>query len=104
IVKPGVPVVVGDLPPVAAAVIDRVARERGAEVVRTSPLDVEGFTIGLPGAHQASNAAVAVKLLEVVDRQGITVPRTAVARGLQRPDWPAPLGRPPLPRSPPLPP
>jgi dihydrofolate synthase / folylpolyglutamate synthase len=93
IIKPGVPLVVGDLPPAAATVIDRVARERGAEVVRTSLLDVEGFTIGLAGAHQRSNAAVAVKLLDVVDRRGIAVPRTAVARGLERPDWPGRLER-----------
>ena len=75
IIKPGVPVVVGDLPPAAVTVIDRVARERGAEIVRTAPLDVQGFTIGLAGAHQTSNAAVAVKLLDIVDRQGIAVPR-----------------------------
>jgi dihydrofolate synthase/folylpolyglutamate synthase len=88
-----VPVVVGDLPPAAVTVIDRVARERGAEVVRTTPLDVQGFTIGLAGAHQTSNAAVAVKLLDIVDRQGIAVPRTAVAHGLEQPDWPGRLER-----------
>jgi dihydrofolate synthase/folylpolyglutamate synthase len=93
IIKSGVPVVVGDLPQAAVTVIDRVARERGAEVVRTTPLDVQGFTIGLAGAHQASNAAVAVKLLDVVDRQGIAVPRAAVAHGLERPDWPGRLER-----------
>ena len=85
IIKPGVPVVVGDLPPAAVTVIDRVARERGAEIVRTAPHDVQEFTIGLAGAHQTSNAAVAVKLLDIVDRQGIAVPRTAVAHGLARP-------------------
>ena len=93
IIKPGVPVVVGDLPPAAVTVIDRVARERGAEIVRTAPLDVHGLTIGLAGAHQTSNAAVAVKLLEIVDRQGIAVPRTAVAHGLARPGWPGRLER-----------
>jgi dihydrofolate synthase/folylpolyglutamate synthase len=93
IIKPGVPVVVGDLPPAAATVIDRVARERGAEIVRTAPLDVQGLTIGLAGAHQTSNAAVAVKLLDIVDRQGIAVPRTAVAHGLARPGWPGRLER-----------
>ena len=93
IIKSGVPVVVGDLPPAAVTVIDRVARERGAEVVRTAPLDVQGFTIGLAGTHQRSNAAVAVKLLDVVDRRGIAVPRAAVAHGLERPDWPGRLER-----------
>ena len=93
IIKSGVPVVIGDLPPAAVTVIDRVARERGAEVVRTAPLDVQGFTIGLAGTHQRSNAAVAVKLLDVVDRRGIAVPRAAVAHGLERPDWPGRLER-----------
>jgi dihydrofolate synthase / folylpolyglutamate synthase len=93
IIKSGVPVVIGDLPPGAVAVIDRVARERGAEVVRTSALDVRGFTIGLAGAHQIGNAAVAVHLLNILDRRGIAVPRDAIAQGLEQPNWPGRLDR-----------
>jgi dihydrofolate synthase / folylpolyglutamate synthase len=93
IIKSGVPVVIGDLPPAAVAIIDRVARERGAEVVWTSALDVRGFTIGLPGAHQIGNAAVATKLLDILDRRGIAVPREAIAHGLEQPDWPGRLDR-----------
>src|SRR5262245_20704827 len=36
IIKPGVPVVVGDLGPEAMAAVERVAQERGAELVRAS--------------------------------------------------------------------
>ena len=42
IIKPGVPVVVGDLASEAFAVIEHAARERGAELIRAS----EGATVG----------------------------------------------------------
>jgi dihydrofolate synthase/folylpolyglutamate synthase len=81
IVKPGVPVVVGELPPEAAAVVERAARERGAPLVRlghevsyalrdvgesTSLLELRDgdlaltVPLGLPGSHQAHNAALAL--------------------------------------------
>jgi dihydrofolate synthase / folylpolyglutamate synthase len=91
IIKPGVTVVVGPMAPEAADAIDTVAAERGAPVVRASGRDAAGFAIGLPGAHQRINAAVAVRLLEVIDRHGIAVPRAAVAHGLARPEWPGRL-------------
>ena len=93
IIKSAVPVAIGELPPAAATVIERVARERGADVVRTSADDARGFTIGLAGTHQIGNAAVAIKLLEILDGAGTAVPREAVARGLERPDWPGRLDR-----------
>jgi dihydrofolate synthase/folylpolyglutamate synthase len=93
IIKPGVPVVIGDLQLEAAAVIHRIARERGADVIRTTAADARGFTIGLAGAHQAGNAAIAVKLLETLDAKGILVPPEAIARGLAQPEWPGRLDR-----------
>jgi dihydrofolate synthase/folylpolyglutamate synthase len=91
IIKPGVPVVIGELEPEASGVIHRVARERGADVIRTTAADARGFSIGLPGVHQAGNAAIAVKLLETLDAQGMLVPREAIARGLAQPEWPGRL-------------
>jgi len=91
IIKPGVPVVVGELEPDAAAAIEQVARERGAELVRTSARDAAAFAIGLPGAHQRGNAAIAVGLLTILDARGIVVPRQAIAAGLARPEWPGRL-------------
>ena len=93
IIKPGVPVVIGELVPAAAAVIEGIARERGADVIRASAKDARGFRIGLAGAHQAGNAGVAVKLLETLDARGVAVPREAVARGLEQPGWPGRLDR-----------
>ncbi|MBI3493648.1 MAG: bifunctional folylpolyglutamate synthase/dihydrofolate synthase [Acidobacteria bacterium] len=91
IIKPGVPVVVGDLAADATAVIETIARERGAEVIRSSPDDCASFTLGLRGRHQVANAAVAVRLLRLLDARGIAVPTSAIAAGLADPDWPGRL-------------
>jgi dihydrofolate synthase/folylpolyglutamate synthase len=93
IIKPGVPVVVGPLEPEAAIVIERVARERGAEVIRTSAADCGRLAIGLPGSHQIENAAIAVRLVQILDANGIRVPAHAVAAGLADPQWPGRLER-----------
>ena len=91
IIKPGVPVVVGPLEPEAAAAIDEVAASRGAPVIRAAASDCDGMAIGLAGLHQHSNAAVALRLLEQLDRRGVAVPARAVATGLAHPQWPGRL-------------
>jgi dihydrofolate synthase/folylpolyglutamate synthase len=91
IIKPGVPVVVGDLPPVALAAISDIARQRDAEIIRTSASDVSGFVVGLPGAHQRGNAAVALRLLETANARGIQVSQEAIAAGLATAAWPGRL-------------
>jgi len=91
IIKPGVPVVIGALPAEADAVVEEIARQRAAEVIRANPVAVASLTIGLAGAHQRMNAAVAVKVLEALDSRGVSVPREAIAHGLAQPDWPGRL-------------
>jgi dihydrofolate synthase/folylpolyglutamate synthase len=91
IIKPGVPVVVGDLPDEAFAVIDKTARERGAELIRASPRTLGAMTVGLEGVHQRANAAVAAGVLQALDAHGIAVPPDAIARGLAHPHWPGRL-------------
>ncbi|MGB7220822.1 MAG: folylpolyglutamate synthase/dihydrofolate synthase family protein [Vicinamibacterales bacterium] len=122
IIKPGVPVVIGDLAPEATRAIDAVARERGARVIHASDgarvvrmkahatrqaadtpsaettvhlstptRDYGEVVIGLRGAHQIGNALVAVRLLELLNDQGIAVPQQAVVAGLARPSWPGRL-------------
>jgi dihydrofolate synthase/folylpolyglutamate synthase len=88
IIKTGVPVVVGDLGPDAMAVVEQVAHDRGAPLVRTSPADVAGFAIGLLGEHQVANAAVAAGVLRESAARGLGVPAAALAEGLARPAWP----------------
>jgi len=91
IIKPGVPVVLGPLEAEAAAVIERIAHERGAAIVRTSAADAARCAIRLAGAHQRANAGIAVGLLETLDENGIRVPADAVGAGLADPRWPGRL-------------
>jgi dihydrofolate synthase/folylpolyglutamate synthase len=91
IIKPGVPVVIGPLGPEAAAAIAEVAASRAAPVIRADPDDADGLTLGLAGAHQRANAAVAIRLLQQLDRLGIAVPDHAIAAGLADPQWPGRL-------------
>jgi dihydrofolate synthase/folylpolyglutamate synthase len=111
IIKRGVPVVVGRMAPEVDEVIERVARERGAEVIRawdgvdavrtlsgrvrlqpdrvrlrTPAHDYGELDIALRGAHQVGNAVVAVRLLELLD-----VPAPAILDGLAHVSWPGRL-------------
>jgi len=91
IIKPGVPVVVGPLEPDAAAAIDEVAASRGAEVIRTHARDCDGMAVGLAGAHQRANAAVALGVLRLLDARGLSVSAQAIADGVAHPQWPGRL-------------
>jgi dihydrofolate synthase/folylpolyglutamate synthase len=93
IVKPGVPVVVGELDVEAMAAVEGVARERGAPLIRSSPADVAFSAIGLPGRHQVANAAIAVRVLETLGARGFPVDAAAIGSGLASPGWPGRLDR-----------
>jgi dihydrofolate synthase / folylpolyglutamate synthase len=113
IIKNGVPVVVGQLPPEALAVVHMVADERGSDVVEAQAgvqADVamqDGraritlttpdrnrygpLTLSLRGAHQVANAIVVTRLLETARRQGIIVSTGAIEESLSTTEWPARL-------------
>ena len=91
IVKRGVPVVVGEMPAEADRAIDAIARRCGARVIRARARDVDGMAVGLAGAHQRANAAVALATLRAIDDRGLPVPHEAMLEGLARPGWPGRL-------------
>lgn len=111
IIKPSVPVVVGEVPHEARTVIERTARELGAPSIGPAALsqldedpgghavvqvEVGAATLGplrlsLAGAHQVANAAVAVSLLEVAGSRGLTMEPSHIAAGLTTTRWPARL-------------
>jgi dihydrofolate synthase/folylpolyglutamate synthase len=119
IIKPTVPVVVGRVPPDARAVIERVAAERGAPLVwaaddasvtrdttdptgttvhaRTGRRDYGSFSLPLAGAHQLDNAAVALRLVELLEDAGIAVGVRSVIEGFSNLRWPGRLERVTLP-------
>ncbi|HLK37250.1 MAG TPA: folylpolyglutamate synthase/dihydrofolate synthase family protein [Polyangiaceae bacterium] len=87
IAKPGVPIVVGPMPPDVRAAIDEVARDHSATTVGVD--DVEAPTvIGLAGEHQRDNARVAAALGA---RLGAS--KAAVERGIAAVRWPGRLER-----------
>jgi dihydrofolate synthase / folylpolyglutamate synthase len=91
IIKAGVPVVIGPLPPEADAAVVAVARERRADLIRSTATDANGLTVGLAGPHQRVNAGVAVRILRALDARGIAVPASAISEGLAHPAWPGRL-------------
>jgi dihydrofolate synthase/folylpolyglutamate synthase len=115
IIKPGVPVVVGRVPAEARTVIARVAGERGAPLVsavdsasvtrdatdttgirvhaRTAKRDYGTFPLPLAGAHQLDNAAVAIRLVELLEDAGFAVGERGVIAGLSELRWPGRLER-----------
>jgi dihydrofolate synthase/folylpolyglutamate synthase len=101
VVKPGIPVVCGPLPAEALEVIAAVCAERGATLIRTDTDAALGdrvasLPIALPGAHQKANAAVALRLLEVIDgdrARGLRVGAEATRAGLTTAVWPGRIER-----------
>jgi dihydrofolate synthase/folylpolyglutamate synthase len=115
IVKPGIPVVVGDVPEAASETIERIAAERRAPLIRahegvgvddvrlapdgidmrlTSPAaDYGTIHLSLTGQHQTQNAVVAVRILELVSGLGIAVTPDDVRAGLANVRWPGRLER-----------
>ena len=112
IIKPGMPVVAGDLPADALAVVRRVADERGATLIEAAAgthvtaeltagrarITVETpsarygpIVLALRGEHQVGNALVAIRLLEATAGRGLDVPVAAIEAGLAAADWPARL-------------
>ena len=109
IVKPGVPLVCGPLPDVAARVIEEVCeregapridaearvhltlRPDGAVDVRTRARVLPGVTLRLVGAHQRQNARVAVALVDELSRLGVPVPDAALRHALTQVEWPGRL-------------
>jgi dihydrofolate synthase/folylpolyglutamate synthase len=113
IIKPGVPLVLGDLPGAAHAVVARLAADAGAPVrrvadechiqarpvgdgrydvvIRTRRASYGPLGLGLRGRHQVDNAAVAVLALETADEAGMAVTPQALETGLREARWPARL-------------
>ena len=106
IIKPGCPAVCYDLPESIRAVIAEKCAQTGstltfADFSSLVPLSdsragqtfsYKGFSaLSLPllGRHQLKNAAVALETVEVLRREGLTLPDETVKAGLAETRWPA---------------
>lgn len=110
IIKSGVPVIVAQQHPDALAVIEQVAHERGAPMLRygvnwnysrhdnalhyTSPtLSIQTLAPSLAGEHQWGNAATALAALDALNQAGWNISEHAMQCGVTQAAWPARLQR-----------
>jgi dihydrofolate synthase / folylpolyglutamate synthase len=93
IVKAGVPCFVGRLPDEADAVIAGIAAAAGAPLARVGrDFVLPRSPVALGGAHQRSNAAIAVALARAAaESLGKPLDDAAIASGLASVQWPARL-------------
>jgi len=108
IIKPGVPVVTAPQEPEALAVIERIAREKHAPLIRIGAdvpyreesydlegqsfhvkgrLGTYGLRIPLLGSHQVQNATAAVAACEVLAERGLAVTADTIKTGLSSVEW-----------------
>lgn len=99
VIKPGIPVVCGPLPAEALAVVAGVCAAQGATLIRTDSdaalaARVASLQVALPGEHQKANAAVALALLDAINRdltRGVRVDEEAMRAGVTTATWPGRL-------------
>jgi dihydrofolate synthase/folylpolyglutamate synthase len=99
VIKSGIPVVCGPVSAEALAVIAAACAAQGATLIRTDTdaaltARVASMPVSLPGEHQKANAAVALRLLDVIDRdlaRGLRVEAEAMRAGITTAAWPGRL-------------
>lgn len=93
IIKPGKPVVIGDLPSEADVTIARIAEERGCKLLRLT--DTYGYAednlphTALGGVYQRKNAGVASIAVDLLQGAFPKLTKRAVDHGLQTVRWAA---------------
>lgn len=112
IIKPGIPVIVGETKPDAVEIIRSVCAREGARFLAATA-DVEfsaqiaggrtvldlttprrkypPVTLALRGRHQILNAIIAVRTLEALDAAGVSITAEAIVEGLRNVVWPGRL-------------
>ncbi len=105
VIKLGRPVVIGPLPEAADAVVCHRAMELGCSLYEVAPAistasgqwrsGLEGnwidYRSGLLGEHQRVNSAVAIAILQLLRRQGWSIPTEAIQTGMAVTQWPGRL-------------
>jgi dihydrofolate synthase / folylpolyglutamate synthase len=108
ILRTGVPAVLAMQPPEAQTLLEAeavrvgapllregldftLAEEAGGLTYRHGARRLTGLVLGLAGAHQRQNAAVALALVDVLAARGVTLPDAALAAGLRAVRWPGRL-------------
>jgi dihydrofolate synthase/folylpolyglutamate synthase len=91
VLQPGAVAISAPQSPEVAAVLNDRAAAVGAELRWVEPLDLNQWTLGLSGAVQAANGAVALGLLRALKERGWPVNDPAIRRGFAAARWPGRL-------------
>ena len=91
VLQPGAVAISAPQSPEVAAVLSDRAAAVGAELRWVEPLDLNQWTLGLSGAVQAANSAVALGLLRALKERGWPVNDPAIRRGFAAARWPGRL-------------
>ena len=91
VLQPGAVAISAPQSPEVAAVLSDRAAAMGAELRWVEPLDLNQWTLGLSGAVQAANGAVALGLLRALRERGWPVNDPAIRRGFAAARWPGRL-------------
>jgi dihydrofolate synthase / folylpolyglutamate synthase len=91
VLQPGAVAISAPQSPEVAAVLSDRAAAVGAELRWVEPLDLNQWTLGLSGAVQAANGAVALGLLRALEERGWPVNDPAIRRGFAAARWPGRL-------------
>jgi dihydrofolate synthase/folylpolyglutamate synthase len=82
IIKPGIPVVIGEAEGTIADVFRRKAEESGALIHFTDQAAPLPYALDLPGEHQQRNARTAVAALHILREKGWKITDAHIAAGL----------------------
>jgi dihydrofolate synthase/folylpolyglutamate synthase len=74
-----------------AAVLEQRANACGAELRWVEPLDLDQWSLGIPGTIQASNGAVALGMLHALAERGWAIGDNAIRTGFGQAHWPGRL-------------
>ncbi len=92
IIKPGIPVVMGILPSEAKDVILHLCTEKKSPWLPVLELLPKDIPLRLVGSHQIKNAAVVLKVLDLlVERYHFKIAREVIQEGLASVSWPGRL-------------
>ena len=91
VLQPGAVAISAPQSPEVAGVLSDRAAAVGAELRWVEPLDLNQWTLGLSGAVQAANGAVALGLLRSLRERGWPVNDPAIRRGFAAARWPGRL-------------
>ena len=83
IIRPGVQAVIAKQEPEALEVLLRRCEETSVTPLFTNAHAHDGLRLGLRGRHQIGNAAVAIRLAELLRAEGFDIPDTAIVTGLE---------------------